>query len=159
MIFYCTNTSGTRSTVMQLYPTNVVEVFNQLRAPIFFDSNNTAFYLDPNSTGTSLNVAGAIVAAGNVTAFSDIRVKDNVEQIEGALDRVSRIRGVTYTRTDLDDKERRYGGVIAQEIEAVLPEAIFESGDRKAVDYNATIGLLIEAIKELRAEVAELKGK
>jgi hypothetical protein len=138
---------------------NSLQVNGDVRTPIFYDVNNTAFYLDPNSTGTSLNVAGAIVAAGNVTAFSDIRVKDNVEQIEGALDRVSRIRGVTYTRTDLDDKERRYGGVIAQEIEAVLPEAIFESGDKKAVDYNATIGLLIEAIKELNTEVNHLKQR
>jgi hypothetical protein len=101
----------------------------------------------------------ALNATGNVTAFSDIRVKDNIEQIEGALDRISRIRGVTYTRTDLEDKERRYGGVIAQEIEQVLPEAIFERDDRKAVDYNATIGLLIEAVKELTARVAELEGK
>jgi hypothetical protein len=126
---------------------------------VVYDLDNTAYYFDGSSTGTSLNVAGAIVAAGNVTAFSDIRVKDNVEQIEGALDRVSRIRGVTYTRTDLDDKERRYGGVIAQEIEAVLPEAIFDSGDKKAVDYNATIGLLIEAIKELKTEVTDLKQR
>ena len=106
-----------------------------------------------------LYVFGAITASGNVTAFSDIRVKDNVEQIGGALDRLQAIRGVTYTRNDLEDKERRYAGVIAQEIEAVLPEAVFDSDGKKSVDYNATIGLLIEAIKELRAEVAELKGK
>jgi hypothetical protein len=127
------------------------------RAPIFYDSNNTAYYLDASSTGTSLNVAGSIVAAGNVTAYSDIRVKDNVEQIGGALERLQAIRGVTYTRNDLEDKERRYAGVIAQEIEEVLPEAVFDNGDRKAVDYNATIGLLIEAIKELKAEVETLK--
>jgi hypothetical protein len=112
------------------------------------------------SVGTTTDPgAGAILASGNITAFSDIRVKDNVEQISGALDRVSRIRGVTYTRNDLEDTERRYAGVIAQEIEQVLPEAVFDSGEMKAVDYNATIGLLIEAVKELRAEVAELKGK
>jgi hypothetical protein len=112
------------------------------------------------SVGTTTDAgAGAILASGNITAFSDIRLKDNVEQISGALDRVSRIRGVTYTRNDLEDTDRRYAGVIAQEIEQVLPEAVFDSGEMKAVDYNATIGLLIEAIKELRAEVAELKGK
>jgi hypothetical protein len=106
-----------------------------------------------------LHVIGNILASGNVTAYSDIRVKDNVQQIAGALDRVQRIRGVTYTRTDQDDKERRYAGVIAQEIEEVLPEAIFDNGKLKAVDYNATIGLLIEAIKELTARVAQLEGK
>jgi hypothetical protein len=112
------------------------------------------------SVGTTTDPgAGAILASGNITAYSDIRVKESVEQITGALDRVQRIRGVTYTRTDLEDTERRYAGVIAQEIEQVLPEAIFDSGELKAVDYNATIGLLIEAIKELTARVGELEEK
>jgi hypothetical protein len=112
-----------------------------------------------SSPSAKLHVIGDILASGNVTAYSDIRVKGNVEQITGALDRVQRIRGVTYTRIDQTDKERRYAGVIAQEIEEVLPEAIFDTGKLKAVDYNATIGLLIEAIKELTARVAQLEGK
>jgi hypothetical protein len=130
-----------------------------MRSPIFYDSDNTAYYLDAASTGTSLNVAGAIVAAGNVTAYSDIRVKANVETITSALDKLDQIRGVTYTRTDLDDKEQRYAGVIAQEIEAVLPEAVRDLGDIKAVDYNATIGLLIQAVKELTNKVKALEAK
>jgi hypothetical protein len=126
-------------------------------ASSFSDANNTAFFLDPNNTGTSLNVAGSIIAAGNVTAYSDIRIKANVETIPSALDKLDLIRGVTYTRTDLDDKEQRYAGVIAQEIEAVLPEAVRDLGDIKAVDYNATIALLIQAVKELRDEVEMLR--
>ena len=102
---------------------------------------------------------GSITAAGNVTAYSDIRVKDNVETVPAALAKLSAIRGVTYTRTDLDDKERRYAGVIAQEIEQVLPEAVREINDIKTVDYNATIALLIQAVKELSAEVQLLKAK
>lgn len=124
---------------------------------VFYETSNNAFYLDPASTGTSLNVAGSIVAAGNVTAYSDIRVKANVETIPSALDKLDLIRGVTYTRTDLDDKEQRYAGVIAQEIEAVLPEAVRDLGNVKAVDYNATIALLIQAVKELRDEVEALR--
>jgi hypothetical protein len=135
--------------------TNSVDV----RAPIFYDSNNTGFYLDASSTGTSLNVAGSIIAAGNVTAYSDIRIKANVETIPSALDKLDQIRGVTYTRTDLDDKEQRYAGVIAQEIEKVLPEAVRDLGNIKAVDYNATIGLLIQAVKELRDEVEAMKSR
>ena len=126
-------------------------------ASSFSDASNTAFFLDPNNTGTSLNVAGSIVAAGNVTAYSDIRIKANVETIPSALDKLDQIRVVTYTRTDLDDKEQRYAGVIAQEIEKVLPEAVRDLGNIKAVDYNATIGLLIQAVKELRDEVEALK--
>jgi hypothetical protein len=105
-----------------------------------------------------LNVSGNILATGNITAYSDIHLKENIEQIGGALKRVSAVRGVTYTRNDLEDKARRYGGVVAQELEQVLPEAISQSGSMKAVDYNAVVGLLIEAIKELKAEVEELKG-
>ncbi len=104
-----------------------------------------------------LDVAGSILASGNVTAYSDIRVKDNVESIEGAIEKLSQIRGVTYTRTDLEDKERKYAGVIAQEIEQVLPEAVFDNGKVKAVDYNATIALLIQAVKEQQGQINELK--
>lgn len=135
---YCNNTGG-------------------VLAQVYYDISNTGYYLDPHSTGTSLNVAGSIIAAGNVTAYSDIRIKANVETIPSALDKLDQIRGVTYTRTDLDNKEQRYAGVIAQEIEAVLPEAVRDLGNIKAVDYNATIALLIQAVKELRDEVEALR--
>jgi len=104
-----------------------------------------------------LDSSGSLTAVGNVTAYSDIRVKDNVENITGAIGKLNQIRGVTYTRTDLDDKERKYAGVIAQEIEQVLPEAVFDNGKVKAVDYNATIALLIEAVKEQQGQINELK--
>ena len=132
---------------------------SQFFGDVFYENSNNAFYLDPASTGTSLNVAGSIVAAGNVTAYSDIRVKANVEMIPSALDKLDQIRGVTYTRTDLADKERRYAGVIAQEIEQVLPEAVRDLGNIKAVDYNATIALLIQAVKELTNKVKALEAK
>jgi hypothetical protein len=147
--------SGGWQTWRRIFTEGSVDV----RAPIFYDRDNTAFYLDANSTGTSLNVAGSIIAAGNVTAYSDIRVKANVETIPSALDKLDHIRGVTYTRTDLDDKEQRYAGVIAQEIQAVLPEAVRDLGNIKAVDYNATIALLIEAVKELSLKVKTLEEK
>lgn len=99
----------------------------------------------------------SVVASGDITAFSDRRIKANIETIPSALDKLDHIRGVTYTRTDLEDKERRYAGVIAQEVEAVLPEAVRDHDGTKAVDYNATIALLIQAVKELRDEVEMLR--
>ncbi len=102
---------------------------------------------------------GDCVATGNVTAYSDVRLKANIETIPSALDKLDQIRGVTYTRTDMDDKERRYAGVIAQEIEAVLPEAVGGDEDIKTVDYNATIALLIQAVKELTDKVKALEAK
>jgi hypothetical protein len=110
--------------------------------------------------------AGTLYSNGDVTAFSDARIKTNVEVIPNALDKVCRIRGVTYTRTDNGDLERgkRSTGVIAQEVEAVLPEAVVrdaidpENGTM-GVNYGNLAGLLIEAIKELRQENLELKAR
>ena len=151
---------GTSTTVSgyNIYVPTGLRSDGRVDGSLFYDVSNTAFYLDPNATGTSLNVAGAIIAAGNVTAYSDIRVKDNIETVENALAKVAAIRGVTYTRKDLDDKERRYAGVIAQEVEQVLPEAVGGDEHRKTVDYNGTIALLIEAVKELTSEVETLKA-
>ena len=119
-------------------------------------SNIISFNVDGTEKLT-INGSGNLVATGNVTAFSDIRVKDNVENITDAIGKLNQIRGVTYTRIDLDDKERKYAGVIAQEIEQVLPEAVFDNGKVKSVDYNATIALLIEAVKEQQGQINELK--
>jgi hypothetical protein len=110
--------------------------------------------------------AGTLYSNGDVTAYSDARIKTNVEVISHALDKVCQIRGVTYTRTDNGDLERgkRSTGVIAQEVEKVLPEAVVrdaldpENGTM-GVNYGNLAGLLIEAIKELRQENLELKAR
>ena len=138
---------------------------------LFFSGSH--FYMDLNSGGNNFYIrdgsttrftfddAGAFTATGNVTAYSDRRLKDDIQPIEGALEKVGTLSGNTYQRNDLLDKdpERRYAGVIAQEVEVVLPEAVSEAEDgTKTVDYNAVIALLVESIKELKAEVAQLKG-
>lgn len=110
------------------------------------------FYFDIN---------GNFSAPGNVTAFSDERVKDKIEEIENALDKIDLIRGVTYNRTDIHGNPRHMG-VIAQEVEKVAPEAVSKAShdtidDFKAVSYGSLVGLLIEGIKELREELNELK--
>lgn len=114
-----------------------------------------------SSWGTTLMVmdrSGNVTYTGNVTAFSDLRLKDNIERIAGALAKVRRLRGVTFTRIDQEDKERRHAGVIAQEIEAEHPEVVYEDASgTKHVAYGNSIGLLIEAIKELADMVEELR--
>jgi hypothetical protein len=119
------------------------------RAPIFYDSDNTAYYVDPSATGTSVNCAGNIVAA------SDARLKDNVETIENALEKTLRLRGVTYTRKD-GDNQKVHVGVIAQEVQEVLPEVVVD-GPHLSVAYGNMVGLLIEAIKEQQKQIDELK--
>ena len=115
-----------------------------------------------NASGT-LNVTGDIVATGDVTAYSDITLKSDVKTIEGALDKVTSMRGVTY------EKDGRTGtGVIAQEMEQVLPEVVHTDEDSglKSVAYGNIVGTLIEAMKEqqeqinaLKAEIEKLKGE
>ena len=112
-------------------------------------------------SGANANFLGAITAVGDITAFassSDITLKENIQPIENALDKVSKIRGVTFNYIDKPDE--RVPGVIAQELQEVLPEAVYKTEDDKlAVRYGNTIALLLEAIKELKKEVEELKGK
>jgi hypothetical protein len=93
------------------------------------------------------------VIAYSTTTPSDQRLKENVKVIDSALDKLDQISGVTFDWIDRDDK--RSGGVIAQELEKVMPEIVKEIDNLKdedkfkAVDYNGVIALLIEAVKEL----------
>ena len=106
-----------------------------------------------------LDVAGTIRATGDVIAYSDARVKDNVVTIENALDKVTQLRGVSYIRNDVEDKTTKIG-VIAQEVLEVLPEVVQQDDEGKySVAYGNMVGLLIESIKELKAEVDELKSR
>ena len=109
---------------------------------------------------------GDFHAAGNITAYSattasDAKLKTNIKTVENALDKVCELDGVTFDWIK-DGKES--AGVIAQTIEKVFPRAVSEvkelNGDdtRKVVDYNQLSALFIEAIKELKAENAELRA-
>jgi len=105
-----------------------------------------------------LDMSGNMTVAGNVTAYSDIRFKEAIEVIPDALSKVQQLRGVTFTRNDVEDLEKRHTGVIAQELEVVLPEAVSEDNNGiKNVAYGNMVGLLIEAIKEQQAQIEELK--
>ena len=107
--------------------------------------------------------SGNFTATANVTAYSDERLKKNIQRIPNALDKVMQIDGVTFDR--LDNGERGTG-VVAQQLQKVLPEAVLADKEGMlSVAYGNTVGLLIEAMKEqqaqieaLRAEIAALKG-
>ena len=105
-----------------------------------------------NVTFAGTLASGAITSSGDVTAFSDMRIKHDIETIEGALAKVSDMRGVYFKRNDGEAGT----GVIAQEIENILPEVV-KDGEYKSVAYGNMVGILIEAIKELKAEVEKLK--
>jgi len=103
------------------------------------------------------SAAGAATFNDNVTAYSDERLKDNIKTLTNGLDKVKQLRGVTYTR---DEKESI--GVIAQEVEKILPEIVLTADDEmgtKSVDYSRITAVLIEAVKELSTRVKELENK
>ena len=102
----------------------------------------------------TLDRSGNVVFAGNVTAYSDARLKDNVKTLDGS--KVYEMRGVSFT------KDGELGsGVIAQELEQVAPELVMTNDDEmqtKSVAYGNVVGYLIEAIKELKQEIEVLKN-
>ena len=100
---------------------------------------------------------GNVVAAGDVTAYSDARVKTNVKTIENALDKTLALRGVSYNRTDNGDLNTKIG-VIAQEVLDIIPEVVNkDTQGMYNVSYGNMAGLFIEAIKEQQAQIEELK--
>jgi hypothetical protein len=99
----------------------------------------------------AITSSGAITASGDVTAFSDARLKTGIRNIDNALNMVGDMRGVYFI------KDGEAGtGVIAQEVEKILPEVV-KDGEYKSVAYGNIVGVLIEAIKELKKEVETLK--
>ena len=107
------------------------------------------------SGSVSFGTGGTISASGDITAFSDRRLKENIEPIDNALEKLQSINGVTFNTIG---QEKRQAGLIAQDLQKVLPEAVHENEDGMlSVAYGNTVSLLVQAIKELQAEVAELR--
>jgi hypothetical protein len=119
---------------------------------IHCNDNRIGFLTQAGGWGTYSDDNGNWVASGDVTAFSDARLKDNVQTINGALDKVLSMRGVTF-----DKGGQRGTGVIAQEMQEVMPEVVMQNDEYLSVAYGNLVGVLIEAVKELRAEVEEIK--
>ena len=123
---------------------------------------STLYIANNINTTIALSSTGSIVAEGDITAFgtvSDITQKENIVKIEGALDKIAKVSGYTYNYIG---NSTPMTGVIAQEFEEVLPQVVYETKlldgtMSKAVRHGNIVGLLIEAIKELKAEIEELK--
>ena len=99
--------------------------------------------------------SGNFTATANITAYSDARLKKDVENIDGALGLIGQLRGVRYTRID---SEERGIGVIAQEVQKVFPEAVLDNDGTLSVAYGNLVGPLIEAVKELSDRLAKLEA-
>ena len=127
------------------------------------NSNQIGFLNSGSSWSLKCDNSGNVTATGNVTAYSDARLKTNVNTINDALGIVGKLRGVSF---DWKESGKHSIGVIAQEVEKVLPELVLTQqvldptgeSEIKSVDYGKIVGVLINAINELKAEVDELKG-
>ena len=118
---------------------------------LYLDSGNN-IGIGTTIANTKLEIAG-VVTAVDYNSTSDIKLKKNIETIEESLKVVTQLRGVTFNWKKDSSPSM---GIIAQELEKVLPTLV-HGNDTKVVNYNGIIGVLIEAIKELKLEVDNLK--
>jgi hypothetical protein len=126
------------------------------------DTSGFHFYSDTGAdTVVGFGTDGTIKAKGDVVAYSssDRQLKDNVLPIENALEKVKQIGGYTFDWNDMQGVHKGHDvGVIAQEIEAVMPEIVITRDNGfKAVKYEKIVALLIEAVKEQQKQIEELK--
>jgi hypothetical protein len=135
---------------------------------IEYDTNNGLRFYTNGAEDMRLTDGGDLHVDANIigysTTISDQRLKHDINKIDNALDKVCQINGYTFT---YNEDGKKSAGVIAQEIEAILPSAVEtknlaftgqEGVEYKTVQYDQIHGLLIEAIKELKAEIEELKN-
>ena len=116
--------------------------------------------INKSNPGVALDVGGSIQYTGTITDVSDERLKENIKPIDGALSKIQAINGVYFNM--IDRPEQIEIGVIAQTVQKVLPEAVRIVDDENGylgVSYTSIIPVLIEAVKELKAENDELKDK
>ncbi len=127
--------------------------YGWLQGSIFYDSNNGAYYLDP--AGTS-NLNG--VYASQYLYSSDERLKEHIKPIYNSLWKVLQLKGVSFNWNSGARKGQADIGVIAQDVEKVLPEAVHtdEKTGMLSVDYPRLVPLLINAIKEQKDEIEKL---
>ena len=102
------------------------------------------------------NPSTGLLVAQDFNSLSDIRFKENVETIDGAVAKLQQLRGVEF---DWKHTPGSSVGVIAQEVQEVYPQLVTEGEEKITVNYNGLVGLLIQAVKEQADEIAALKEK
>ena len=167
--------ANARKAVIYNDANNFFELSRNTNHPMVFKTNTTERMrilgngnvgIGNTSPSVALGVTGAIIASDNITAYgtpSDIRLKENIKVIDNALDKVKQLKGITY---DLKSDGNRLTGLIAQDLQKVLPEAVYETSavddandKHLAIRYGNTVGLLVEAIKEQQQIIEDLKLK
>ena len=122
---------------------------------IFVDTTNGRVGVGTTVPSTTLQVSGTITCT-DINSTSDIKLKENIHSIDNPLDKVMQINGVGFRWKDTKEDAI---GVIAQDIEEVIPELVKNNDHTKTVNYNGLIGVLIEAVKEQQRQILELKAQ
>jgi len=145
---------------------NVWQISDDGQNRLYFETNSITYFGSPagyrfrnsaNSDIVIIDNTGNVTAANEFIANSDERIKTNIKTIENALDKVTQLRGVEYDRIDI---EKHQIGVIAQEVEKVIPDVVHTSEDgMKSVAYGNLVAVLIESIKDLKGEISELRAE
>ena len=118
-------------------------------ANLYVNTSTTRVGIGKRNPAYTLDVVGDVYATGNITGYSDRRAKEDIRKIENALEKIEKLNGYTYTMND-----KRYTGLIAQEVLPVLPEAVTGSEETNyALAYGNMMGLIVEAIKELKQKI------
>ncbi|QSV17201.1 tail fiber domain-containing protein [Photobacterium ganghwense] len=156
--FTLTSELALKSTTPLTFPTYGGSIYMQDITWVRIGGNKSLYVA--NAGNESIKTAGGVWAGQNVTAYSDIRLKTDIRPIFNATEMVRKMRGYTYLRKDLTDGVREYG-VIAQEIQKVMPEIVKREGDSDmlGVRYHGIIPVLLEAIKELDLRLVALENK
>ena len=105
---------------------------------------------------TAITAGTTITAQGNITAFSDRSLKRDIQTIEHALDLVGKMRGVTF---EMINTGQQGIGVVAQEVQEVIPQVVQDNNGILSVAYGNLVGVLIEAVKELKARIEAMESK
>jgi len=117
--------------------------------------SNSAYNNDGDLTMTIDSLGN--IEATSYTAISDVRHKENICDLDRALEKICSIRGVNFNLKD-DDDNNKHAGILAQEVDSIIPEAICKKDDDKwTANYNTFIGYLIESVKTLKKENDEYK--
>jgi hypothetical protein len=140
----------------------------------FFETGDNKLYIDNSNTSTPLlygefdndfvEINGDLYVTGNAYLDSDKKLKEDIRPIESSLQKILGIQGVSYKwkddiLTDRKTSDRRHYGVVAQQVEEVLPEIVNDGqGDKKRVAYMELIPVLIEAVKE-QQKIIRLQNK
>lgn len=129
-----------------------VNQIQELSASDNLDLSSSGLVKVASIGATNVNVTG-VVTATDFNATSDLSLKTNIKSIEDPISKVLEINGVSF---DWKESGKASIGVIAQEVEKVLPELVSDQ-ETKTVNYNGLIGLLIEAVKDQQTQINELK--